>query len=198
MQAIKPRFEFRAFARNFGLVEEKIRRLSKLERFRESSEVYILSAGNKENNIKIRYDTLDIKVFVKKVKGLEQWKPGLKAQFPIHMEVIRDEVFPDLSATVPEFNRPEYTVEQFVEDLVAPHPELASARVFKHRFGYLINGCVSEIADLLINGAAIKTVAVESTDVAAVLKAKELLGLQEYQNVNYVLAIRRILGMEPG
>ena len=54
-----------------------------------------------------------------------------------------------------------------------------------------------EIAELLINGAAIKTIAVESVDVEAALKAKEMLGLQEYENVNYLLAIKRILGMVP-
>ena len=196
MQEIIPRYEFRAFAQNFGLVEDKIRKLSKLEKFRESSEIYIVSADNRENNIKIRYDTLDIKVFVKKEKGLEQWNPRVKAEFPIKMEVIRDEVFPALGAAVAEFKRSEYTVAQYLEDIIRPHPQLALARVFKHRFGYLVNGCTSEIAELLINGAAIKTVAVESTDVDAVLKSKELLGLQEYENVNYLLAIKRILGME--
>ena len=197
MQTIQPRFEFRAFAQNFGLVEDKIRKLSELEKFRESSEIYIVSAGNTENNIKIRYDTLDIKVFVKKEKGLEQWNPRVKAEFPINVEVIRDEVLPALGVAVSEFNRSEYTMQQYLEDIIRPHPQLALARVFKHRFGYLINGCTSEIAELLINGAAIKTVAVESTDVEAVLKSIELLGLQEYENVNYVLAIKRILGMEP-
>ena len=65
MQEIQARYEFRAFAQNFGLAEEKMRKLSKFEKFRESSEIYILSAANHEHNIKIRYDTLDIKVCVK-------------------------------------------------------------------------------------------------------------------------------------
>ena len=77
------------------------------------------------------------------------------------------------------------------------HPELALARVFKRRFGYTINGCISEIAELLINGAAIKTMALESADIKTVLKVRQKLGLHEYENVNYLLAIKRILGMEP-
>lgn len=197
MQEIRPRFEFRAFAQHFGLVEEKMRNLSKLEKFRESSEIYILSPGNNENNIKIRYDTLDIKVFVKAEKGLQQWNPRMRKEFPMKMEVIRDEVFAALGVAVSEFNRAEYTLEQYLEEIIKPHPETVLARVFKRRFGYSINGCISEIAELLVNGAAIKTVAVESVDVEAVLKAKKMLGLQEYENVNYLLAIKRILGMEP-
>ena len=60
-----------------------------------------------------------------------------------------------------------------------------------------MNGCITEIAHLLINGAAIQTVAVEHTDIAAILKAKEMLGLGEYENVNYLRAIKRIIGLEP-
>jgi exopolyphosphatase/guanosine-5'-triphosphate,3'-diphosphate pyrophosphatase len=197
MQAIIPRYEFRAFAQNFGLAEEKMRRLSKLDKFRESSEIYILSNGNNENNVKIRYDTLDIKAFVKEEKGLQQWKPRMRTEFPMKMEVLRDDVFPALGTAVPEFNRSEYTLEQFLEDILMPHPELVLARVFKRRFGYTINGCISEIAELLINGATIKTMALESADIETVLKVKQKLGLHEYENVNYLLAIKRILGMEP-
>ena len=197
MQAIIPRYEFRAFAQNFGLAEEKMRKLSKLDKFRETSEIYILSNGNNENNVKIRYDTLDIKVFVKEEKNLQQWKPRMRAEFPMKMEVLRDDVFPALGSAVPKFTRSEYTLEQFLEDIMMPHPELALARVFKRRFGYTINGCISEIAELLINGAAIKTMALESADIETVLKARQKLGLHEYENVNYLLAIKRILGMEP-
>jgi hypothetical protein len=60
----------------------------------------------------------------------------------------------------------------------------------------MINECITEYAELLINGAAIKTVAVESTDIDAILKAKDLLGLNDYENINYLRAIKRIIGME--
>jgi len=121
----------------------------------------------------------------------------MKEEFPLKMEIIRDEVFPVLGVAIPEFKRIEYTLTQYLEDIVNPHRELVIARVFKRRFGYRIDGCTSEIAELLINGAAIKTLAVESVNIEAVLKAKEMFGLQDYENVSYLLAIRRILGMEP-
>ena len=100
MQEIQARYEFRAFAQNFGLIEEKMRKLSKFEKFRESSEIYILSATNNEHNIKIRYDTLDIKVFVKEERGLQQWHPQMKAEFPLRMKAIRDEVIAVLRVVV--------------------------------------------------------------------------------------------------
>jgi hypothetical protein len=191
------RYEFRAFAQNFGLVEDKIRKLSKFDRFRESSEFYILSESNRENNVKIRHNMLDIKVLVKEEKGLQQWNPRMKLEFPLKMDIIRDEILPVLGVDIPKFKHIEYTLNQFLEDIVDPHTELFLARVFKRRFGYIIDKCTSEIAELLINGAAIKTVAVESVNAEEVSKAKEMLGLHEYENVSYLLAIRRILGMEP-
>ena len=197
MKEIAPRFEFRAFAQNFGIAEEKIKKLSEVKRFREGSEIYILSASNNENNTKIRFSTMDIKVFVKEEKGLQLWAPRMKGEFPMKAAVIRDEVFPAFGVAVPEFNLPEYTLEQYLEDIIKPHTELAVAHVFKRRFGYTINGCISEIAELLINGAAIKTMALESADIEVVLKVKQMLGLHEYENVNYLLAIKRILGMQP-
>ncbi len=197
MQALPARYEFRAFAQHFGPAEEKMRKLAKFEKFRESSEIYILSAANDKHNIKIRYDTLDVKVFVKEEMGLQQWLPKMKAEFPVKTAVIRDEVFPALNVALPEFKHPDYSLAQFIQDIIQPHPALSIARVYKRRFGYTINECISEIAELLINGAAIKTIAVESLDVQSVLQAKEILGLQEYENVSYLLAIKRILGMAP-
>lgn len=159
--------------------------------------IYVLSAGNSENNTKIRDDKMDIKVIVNEEQGLEQWAPRMKAEFPMAVETIRDEVFPAFGVPVPEFERSRYTLDQFQHELVQPHRDLSAAQVFKRRFGFTVNGCITEIADLLVNGAAIRTVAVESADSEAVLHAKEMVGLREYENVNYLLAIKRIIGMEP-
>jgi hypothetical protein len=81
--------------------------------------------------------------------------------------------------------------------VVRPHPDLTAVHVFKRRFGFTINDCLAEIAELLINGAAIKTAAVESTDLEAILEVKRRLGLTDYENVNYLVAIKRIIGMLP-
>ena len=83
MNEIKPRFEFRTWAPNFGLVEQKMRRLSACSGIRESSEIYIVSSGNTENNTKVRDKLMDIKVFVTEREGLEQWNPRMKGEFPM-------------------------------------------------------------------------------------------------------------------
>jgi hypothetical protein len=196
MNEIKPRFEFRTFAQSFGMVETKMRKLSALDKIRESSEIYIMSAGNSENNTKIRDDLMDIKVFVKSEKGLEQWNPRMKGSFPMKAAEIAQKVFPAFGVDLPEFKRDEYTLQQFIDEIIRPHKDLVPVRVVKRRFGFMVNECITEYAELLINGAAIQTVAVESTDVEAILKAREMLGLQDYENVNYLRAIKRIIGME--
>jgi hypothetical protein len=197
MNTIIPRYEFRAFAQNFGLVQDKIRSYSACEKYRESGEVYILAMDNNENNTKIRDDRMDIKVLVKKEQGLEQWSPRMKGGFPMTVEMIGDEVFPAFGVSVPQFSRARYTLDQFLNEVITPHRDLSAARVFKRRFGFTVYGCMTEMAELLVNGAAIRTVAVESEDREAVLQAKAMLGLHEYENVNYLLAIKRIIGMEP-
>jgi hypothetical protein len=197
IESIIPRYEFRAFAQNFGLVVEKIRRASPCDLIRESEEWYIISPGNSENNTKIRYEIIDIKNRLQTKKGLEQWLPRLKAEFPIQTSLIQEELFPALAIEPIDWARPQFTLEQFLNEIVWPHPQLVPVRVFKRRFGFTINGCITEYAELLINGAAIQTVAVESVDIDAVLRIKTLLGLDEYENVNYLSAIKRIIGMEP-
>lgn len=197
MAEIKPRFEFRTFAHDFGIVEEKMRRLSPCENLRESSETYIMSGGNNENNTKVRDDLMDIKVFVKEERGLEQWNPRMKGRFPMDAAVIRDQVFPAFGVELPELKRETYSLAQFLGELVIPHRDLTAVHVFKRRFAFTINDCIAEIGEVFINGAMVKTVNVESVDVDAILTAKKMLSLEEYENVNYLIAIKRVIGMEP-
>jgi hypothetical protein len=164
---------------------------------RESQEVYIVSAANNENNTKIRDLKMDIKELVEVKQGLERWNPRMKGEFPLQTDVIRDEIFPAFAVREPEFKRDAYSLNQYLDELINPHPELSAVNVFKRRFAFTINGCITEVAQLLINGAAIQTVAVELEDIDAILEAKQLLGLTEYENVNYLLAIKRVIGMEP-
>jgi hypothetical protein len=178
------------------MVETKMRRLSKCEIIRESSEVYIVSAANNENNTKIRDGKMDIKVLVEKKQGLERWNPRMKGEFPMKAELLKNEVFPAFGVEKPHFERNEYTLDQYLAEIIMPHSQLTAVKVFKRRFAFTINGCIAEIAHLLINGAAIQTVAVELEDVDAILGAMEMLGLGEYENVNYLLAIKRIVGLE--
>ncbi len=197
MNEIKPRFEFRTWAKNFGMVETKMRRIAPCEGIRESGEIYIVSAGNNENNTKIRDKLMDIKVFVTEKEGLQQWNPRMKGEFPMKASMLVDDVFPAFGVEMPALKRDEYTLDQYLDEVIAPHPDLSPVSVFKRRFAFTINDVITELAEVEINGAALQTVAVESVDIPAILKAKDMLGLNDYENINYLLACKRVIGMEP-
>ena len=197
MNEIKPRFEFRTWARNFGMVETRMRRVSPCQGIRESDEVYIVSAGNDENNTKIRDAKMDIKVLVGERDGLEQWRPRMKGAFPMAAETLVTDVFPAFGVAMPDLDRDEYTLDQYLDGIIRPHRDLVAVAVFKRRFAFTVNDCITEHAEVWINGAGLQTVAVEATDIPAILEAKRMLGLEDYENVNYLRAIKRVIGMEP-
>ena len=197
MNEIEPRFEFRAWARNFGMVETRMRRLSRCRGISETNELYIVSSGADESNLKIRNDKLDLKVLVQEWEGLEQWQPRKKSTFPITADALGAEVLPTFGFDMPALDRDEYTLRQFLDEIIRPHRDLVAANVFKRRFRFTVNDCMSELAQVWINGAGLQTVAVESAEKWAVLEANRMLGLHDYENVNYLRAIKRVVGMAP-
>lgn len=198
MTEIKPRFEFRTFARGLGAVERAFRELAPMEGIRESAETYIMSKGNNENNTKVRDALMDIKVFVREDRGLEQWNPRMKGAFPMEASSLRDDVVPAFGVDVPAFDRDVYTLDQYLAEVVEPHPALQAVSVLKRRFAFTINDCIAELGDIYINGARIQTANLESVDVEAILEGMKMVGLEGYENINYLMAIKRVIGMEQG
>jgi hypothetical protein len=194
MTGIKARWEWRTFGEAFGQAEAKINTFPK-DKVRSSSEVYILSRKSMDNT-KIRDMLMDIKT-LRQVNGdkLEQWFPIMKAGFPLDLAVLQD-VFHAWKATPPALAHEAYGYEEFLGELVTPHPDLKMVRVEKERHGFMINGCIVEIANLKFDGQPIRTVAVEMEDPAVVMSTVRQLGLNEFENVNYLKALKRFVGME--
>ena len=194
----KPRFEFRTFGQDF---EEEYYRMSRLSATvpekvwdRNSAEIYIVSRANDINNTKIRNGKMDIKTFVQEVDGLEQWNPLMKAEFPISTETLRKEVFPAFQVDMPDLKKESYTLDEFLQ-MVEEHPELQAVRVKKHRYGYMINDTICEVAEVLINGALLTTLNSESTEIDDIKKTMKDVGMDNYENINYLQAIKRVIGM---
>lgn len=155
----------------------------------------VISTRTDEANVKIRYDQLGIKVLIETRLGMEQWAPLLKAAFPLQADLLRAEVFPILKVELPQLRRSAYNQPQFLAEVIGPHPDLVTAQLSKQRSKFTIDGCLAELAEIEVDGQPVKTVAVESEDVAAVLRAKETLGLAIFENVNYIRATKRMIGM---
>ena len=194
----KPRFEYRTFGQDFSKAIARMARLSvpvpEKVWERHSDEIYILSRTNDINNTKIRDGKMDIKTFVQTVDGLEQWNPLMKGEFPISAEVLEKEVFPAFMVNMPKLTKGTYTYDEFI-DMVKAHPDLQAVRVHKQRWGYMVNDTICEAGAVLINGAKVMTINSESTEVEDIKKTVKDVGLEGVENINYLQAIKRVIGM---
>ncbi|MCF8348723.1 MAG: hypothetical protein K9G61_07915 [Bacteroidales bacterium] len=194
----KPRFEFRTFGKEFNEAAFLMSRLSVpvpekvWERF--SEEIYIVSKTNDINNTKIRDGKMDIKTLIQSVDGLEQWNPLMKGEFPMKAEILTHEVFPAFKVEMPELTKEIYTLEEFLE-IIHNHPDLQAVRVEKERYGYMVNDTICEYANVWINGALVVSVNSESTEVEDIKKTITDLKLEDAENINYLQAIKRVIGM---
>lgn len=196
--AIVPRYEFRIFGNDLAKYEDKIRALSKEELTRKMDSIYLLTAWKRKNNVKIREGVMDIKNLDKEYKGLQQWNPFLVGEFPLPASVIKTVVFPALGIESPVFARKSYTLKQFLNEIVSVDPDLAVSYVWKTRHAYTVNDCITEIAEIKVNGTSIKTICIEAEDPKKVLAAKEMLGMNsKLENVSYPLAMKRVMGLAP-
>lgn len=194
----KPRFEFRSFGQDFEEQAERMARLSvpvpeKLW-VRHSDEIYIMSRTNDVNNTKIRDGKMDIKTYVQTVDGLEQWNPLMKGEFPMDRKVLAAEVFPAFQVTVPDSLPDRMNLDAFLA-AVAAHPDLQAVRVHKERYAYMVNNTICEVGYVLINGAMVMTINSESTEIDDILKTISDVGLSGVENINYLQAIKRVIGM---
>jgi len=195
----KPRFEFRTFGQNFIELKEKMAQLSvpvpEKVRERFSEETYIVSRTNNRNNTKIRDGKMDIKTFVQTKEGLEQWNPLLKTEFPLNADFIKKEVFTAFETECPLLSKDEYTCDEFL-NIIEKHGDLQAVNVKKRRFGFMIYDTICEYAEVYINGAMVQSVNSESTEIEDIKKTMEAVGMEKMENINYLKAIKRVIGME--
>ena len=196
MSPVQPRFEFRAWADDLGTVREHISTLAEPYELRESVETYIVSAGTTDANPKVRGDRLDIKVLIATRDAFEQWEPQLNTSFPIPASVVRNDFFRILGEFAPDLDRDSYSYEQFIDEVVWRHDDLAAVEVVKQRRISTVNGCITEFAHVSIAGADFQTAAVESTDLEALREARHLTGLDTHENTNYPRAIKQAIGWD--
>ena len=193
MSEIKPRYEFRVWADTLTPIRERLERLASPKET-VSQETYLVSATTDKCNAKIRAALMDIKVLVAEDRGLEQWKPILKAGFPLESSVVATQVFPSLELPPPVLAKPEYTLDEFLGDVMRADSRITIVDVSKTRYQFNIGVCAAEYAQITLNGLPRDTVAVESVDPDAVLKLVGDLGISE-ANTSYIREINRALGL---
>jgi len=189
-----PRYEFRSFARQFGRIEFELRERAGAPEIRESTEIYLVSRVT-DVNVKLRGGLLDIKERIAVERVLEQWRPALKLPLPLSSEVLHAQVLPALGV---QFDGlfPEAADERALcAALREVSRDVVVVDLFKRRFGFRFDSVQAEIVEVLVNGAAIRSVCVEGVDADDVLHLSEALGLLAYGNISYVAALKRITGL---
>jgi exopolyphosphatase/guanosine-5'-triphosphate,3'-diphosphate pyrophosphatase len=137
----------------------------------------------------VRGGKLDVKELQRvDAEGLEQWKPVLKADFP----VAASEVETMLAALGVDkaLKREENTVEQLLGDL----PELLATLVHKRRRHVTVGGAMAELSELSTDLGGLRTIAVESEDPALVTAAVRELGLDLRRNVSVPRGLKELVG----
>jgi len=166
---------------------------------RESDELYILNLSSPGlENVKIRNGVLDIKR-IRNVNpdGLEKWEPVFKVAFPVK----KDDIIKGLGPWGPRaavLARDRYTVEQLIEEFVAPDPALRAVCVHKSRRRFVFAECLAETVELLIDDVTTQSLSLEHEDPALVLAALRTLGLDAHANTNYPRGIMHVLGIGRG
>jgi hypothetical protein len=192
---IIPRAEFRAFGQGIIAIVEPAMWVAqaKLFKVRRSGETYILSRHTNEANVKIRDGLLDIKTKVGETdNGYEIFQPRGKFQFPVKQEELTA-ILEHLQAKA-ELSQNSYTFEQFLE-LIRINGDVVSVDVHKERYGFSVDGVICEYGRILFNGAMIETACVESENYPAMESVIEKLEISGFENVNYLKAAKRVVGM---
>jgi hypothetical protein len=194
MEKIIPRWEYRIFADGLGAVEGNIR-AHECTRVLDSAEDYIICRSS-GNNVKIRDGLLDIKQLENiNDDTLEQWMPVLKVGFPCPADDVA-RIFSAFDLTRPEMTRNEYAYDQFIAEVIGGIDDLAVVKVVKKRHGFMIREAIVEVAEVTFDGVPLKTAAAEHIDPVLVMELVRELGLDAFPNVNYIKAMKRVVGME--
>ena len=191
MTTIVPRWEWRTFGSDFGAAEEVFATLEPTG-IQESDEIYLRTGSGPI--VKIRDELMDVKVLqAVSPEGLEQWVPVMKEGFPISAADV-SKVFAMLEIAPPTLNRDSYTLDQFLSEVLASHPEVSAVPIHKKRVRYTLDDCMAEVTDLLVDGVPMRTIAIESENPDKVIAAVNAAGMQTLVNHNFVRAMTGILG----
>ena len=195
-EKITPRAEFRVFGH--GIIERVKEKMwdAKATLFKARKmpeETYFLSLHTDTVNVKVRDGLLDIKTKTGETpEGYEIFQPRGKFQFPVQREELAT-ILQHLQVNM-ALDKESYTLEEFT-NMARASSDLVPVKVEKMRYGFSVNGIISEYAQVWFNGAMVETACCESEDYAGIKAAVAALGLDELPNTNYLKAARQVVGM---
>jgi exopolyphosphatase/guanosine-5'-triphosphate,3'-diphosphate pyrophosphatase len=191
MESVVARWEWRAFAASFGGADDRFGELPP-GMANESDEQYLLSP-HCDASVKVRAGLMDIKSLEQvDARGLEQWRPVMKAAFPLPAADVESVCAALHVAALPP--RDAYPLEELQAGLTHPSRGVRVVAIHKKRQRYSVGGCPAERTELVADGRATRTLAIESEDPARVWAAVREMGLEGYENLSYPRGLKRLLG----
>jgi exopolyphosphatase/guanosine-5'-triphosphate,3'-diphosphate pyrophosphatase len=191
---VVPRWEWRTFGDRFGAADELLAGLTP-ERERSSDELYFLSVHS-DASVKVRDELMDVKHrLAVAADGLELWTPVLQTGLPL----ARDDAFAVLATlgiADQALGRAEYTLEQFVGELIEPHPDVRTVEVHKRRAHYDVDECSVELTEMRADDGTVRTLTVESPDPSLVTAVVSRLGLSGRRNVSVARGLKTLVGFD--
>jgi hypothetical protein len=188
-----PRWEWRTFAPSLADLRRAVGGVP-LEPPRESRETYLLCLRS-SHNTRVRDGLMDLK-WRKQVSpdGLELWDPVLKSSFPFDASFM-PRLFEAWGLRTPSLARLRYTLAQFLEEILAPNPDLRAVDVTKNSQRFTRGGTTCEFARLTVDSLPLETFCVEHEDPELVLQVVRGLDLDSRHNVNYPMGLKRALAL---
>ena len=188
-----PRWEWRSFDYRPQLWQEALRGAAAAGSGALTAETYLLTRQS-TSNVKLRDDRVEVKRLLQTDgAGLEQWRPVLKAAFPLAPNVLAElcdhwqRPRPDVCPLLP-------TSEHLLSFLARQAPDVRVIPLRKWRRAYRLHECTAERATVLVDGGLLETLSLEQADPALLLAALQTLHLDKERNTNYVLALKRLVG----
>jgi exopolyphosphatase / guanosine-5'-triphosphate,3'-diphosphate pyrophosphatase len=195
MADVVPRWEWRTFAHTVSQADTTLDAMTPAS-VEESDDLYLLTHDG--DNVKIRDQLMDIKVLRETDSaGLQRWEPILKVPFPLDVEAAQV-VFASLRRPCPEIPSDGLSLDAFMAAARVGATDGPRAVVMhKRRARYTVGGCLAERSTLEAGGHQKTSIAIESTDPAAVAAAVAELGLRDYVNVDVPTGVRMLIDQVP-
>jgi exopolyphosphatase/guanosine-5'-triphosphate,3'-diphosphate pyrophosphatase len=193
MTTVIPRWEWRTFGDRFPKADAVFDTLEPSQVV-ETGELYLLAPG--DSNVKVRDDLMDIKVLRETDSdGLERWEPIMKAAFPLLTADVGT-LMDALGLSERDGQAGPMTLEALL-DAFRADGSVRVVEVHKRRVRYTVGGCMAERTEIRAEGHTTWTVAVESPDAGAVVRAVDSLGFGDYVNKSYETGLAELLDDVP-
>jgi exopolyphosphatase/guanosine-5'-triphosphate,3'-diphosphate pyrophosphatase len=194
LTGIVPRWEWRTFGASFEAADARFAELTP-DRVQESDEIYVLSLES-DASVKVRDGLMDVKQLEHvNEDGLEQWRPVMKASFPLAASDAAS-LLSALGLDLPPLAREEYTLDELVAEIGRSTDSVRTVKVHKHRDHFMPGGCMAEVTEVRTESGSTRTIAIESEDPGLVIATVRDFGLGSRANVCLARGLKTLVGFE--